>query len=1509
MLSMKVRVISLLLATVLCVSSMPAIVAFAAPLTTTFPSWYARDYEENGIPAMDTNYIDEGLKMTDQEIENTIEALLNTMTEREKFSFLGGGYYFSAPFDGLNSGMTNGYGIGPYGNAGILIGCPRLGVPETRMHDGPAGVFGLWPTTNPPNRQMVAANWDDELSYEYGVLAGSELRALGGTFQLGSQFDITRSPEFSRAKDQLGTDPYLLSRIAAAETKGIQDQGAVAVGKHFTAYTNASNGLISEQALHEIYLAPFESAVKESNMLAFMSAGVSVNGVRNSANAKIMNGVVRGMWGFKGLYMSDWQDTNQFCLDKGLDLEMPVSRFNTVANTKTNYPDEEERMAVIDNAVRHILYVYGKAGYLALVQTYEDGGKLYAKEDPTRTATSEGFISEDQLIRIQWDSNQGQDPIRDHNNDTALKLAEGGAVLLKNDNNALPIKSDETIAMIGMSAKILQSGIGGERSCGTGFEMTSPYDAIAAIQGADKVKLEADSDVFGEVIPAKNLFVPADASDSPSIINADGFKNGVGRYNGFSVINVNASSGAAGSWDTSLVGDFIKYDEKIQFLPAPNSYFGGDAIPNGKEYTWITYIKPEETGQYGLVLSGIGAGVKSGVNSAAMGNYNVQIHARVYSTPIKNASDTVTGSATTIASPVGNSTTSPGAQWNSGATLVTDTGMILGSVTNMNLEAGKYYKIELTGKADRADKDLQFSLSWLPPSTRGDVARARSIQLAETQDKVVIFALKTTDVGRPSTLAAGLTNLNLPATQEQLINDVATAAKAKGKKVIVVLQSSVATTMQNWIDNVDAVLLTYISGQRGGIAMANLLTGKVNPSGKLAYTIPADGNQTLMTYTQDALTRELANPTDFYEGILTDYRWYDTYGKDAGITPRYNFGFGLSYTKFTYSDLKVVRADDGSEVGYDVTFTVTNTGSVKGSEVAEAYIGQADMDLIPDGVQSAPYQLVGFEKQKDIEPGEAREVTIHLNQRAFSYWDSSRSDDNLFTYADGSTGKWTVADGERTIYVGPQHYTEPEAYPLSATVEPFVHVTGLSLNTSVIKIWMGLSANLSAIVEPANAYNKNIIWSTSDNTIAMVDQDGKVMAAANEGTAIITAKTEDGGVEAACEVTVRVTGAGDIPVDYVTLDKSALSLYTGQSVGLTATVFPGDAYNQNLQWSSSDKTVATVDENGRVTGAGEGTATIMVTTEDFGTTDSCDVTVVPGDAPVEGVALDPASLSLSEGNTATLSATIQPANAGNKSVIWSSSDESVATVSASGVVNAINEGTAIITVTTQDGGKTANCLVTVVPRGDAQLGASINAPLLLDIKSSRNLEYTISVSNAYGSNLFEVGADFDQTQLSYVGYSIELPTSFSATALLTDFDVNNGKFTITIGLMGKGVIIQTNDSMPLLKIRFYVKDGVDYGDAITGTLFSLKADKPGSDQSYQFDALIDPSSITTDITSPLKYDVDNDGQITMKDVSYIIFMYYLSASGDPDWGEAQYFDTNGDNFIDLSDIVFIISLI
>ena len=281
----------------------------------------------------------------------------------------------------------------------------------------------------------------------------------------------------------------------------------------------------------------------------------------------------------------------------------------------------------------------------------------------------------------------------------------------------------------------------------------------------------------------------------------------------------------------------------------------------------------------------------------------------------------------------------------------------------------------------------------------------------------------------------------------------------------------------------------------------------------------------------------------------------------------------------------------------------------------------------------------------------------------------------------------------------------------------------MKLNKTATSIFVGDSETLTATITPENATNQKVTWKSSNAAVATVDAAGKVTAV-KAGEATITVTTEDGGKTATCKVTVSNK---EVNVTGVTLNKATLTLIEGASETLTATVAPADATNQKVTWKSSNAAVATVDATGKVTAVKAGEATITVTTEDGAKTATCKVTVKAATVAVTGVTLNKSALSLIAGASETLTATVAPANATNKKVTWKSSDAAVASVDANGKVTGVKAGEATITVTTEDGGKTATCKVTVKPNLVSEITL---AALAIYVGESKAITATVKPDDA-----------------------------------------------------------------------------------------------------------------------------------------------------------------------------------
>ncbi|MBR1956557.1 MAG: Ig domain-containing protein [Bacteroidales bacterium] len=254
--------------------------------------------------------------------------------------------------------------------------------------------------------------------------------------------------------------------------------------------------------------------------------------------------------------------------------------------------------------------------------------------------------------------------------------------------------------------------------------------------------------------------------------------------------------------------------------------------------------------------------------------------------------------------------------------------------------------------------------------------------------------------------------------------------------------------------------------------------------------------------------------------------------------------------------------------------------------------------------------------------------------------------------------------------------------------EKTYYVEQIILDKTSIELIEGEEATLSATIIPDNAINKNIIWASNNNDVATV-VDGKVTAH-KKGNAVITVKSEDGGKSAICEVRVSEK---TYHVEQIILDKTSIELIEGEEATLSATIIPDNAINKNITWASNNNDVATV-VDGKVMAHKKGNAVITVKSEDGGITATCNVTVNVKPIPVESISLSKAEAVLTEGDSITLEAEIYPENATNKNMVWTSSDNTVATVT-NGKVNAIKVGNSTITVTTEDGNRTATCNITV----------------------------------------------------------------------------------------------------------------------------------------------------------------------------------------------------------------------
>lgn len=297
-----------------------------------------------------------------------------------------------------------------------------------------------------------------------------------------------------------------------------------------------------------------------------------------------------------------------------------------------------------------------------------------------------------------------------------------------------------------------------------------------------------------------------------------------------------------------------------------------------------------------------------------------------------------------------------------------------------HLEAGKAYKVRLEYYENGGTATVRFGIAAASIAL-GDETK----KLAAKVDAVILcmgFDSNSEGEGADRTF-------RLPGGQDTFVQQVANV----NKNVVVVLNAGGNVDMTRWIDQVPAILHAWFPGQEGGTALAQLLFGDFSPSGKLPVTFERrwEDNPTFHSYYPQKGDKHV----EYSEGIFVGYRGYEI----AGNQPLFPFGYGLSYTTFAYSDLKISPASGKSDAAVAVSFKLKNTGAREGAEVAQIYVGDSHAP-----VPRPPKELKGFAKVS-LRPGETKQISILLDRRALSYYDTAKHD-------------WNATTGEFGILVG-----------------------------------------------------------------------------------------------------------------------------------------------------------------------------------------------------------------------------------------------------------------------------------------------------------------------------------------------------------------------------------------------------------------------------------------------------------------------------------------------------------
>ncbi len=764
-------------------------------------------------------------------VEERVEDLLRHMTIEEKIDYIGGhkGFY--------------------------IRGIERLGLPEIKLTDGPVGTHKDGKSTAYPAGVLSAATWNRDLVYRLGEQLGRDSKARGVHILLGPGMNIIRSPLCGRNFEYFTEDPYLNSEVAVQYVKGLQNQNVVATLKHYAANNqewdrNNVSSDIDERTLHEIYFPAFKAAI-EAGAGAVMDSYNPVNGEHATQNAYLNNTVLRGMWGFDGIVMSDWSATYDAvaAANGGLDLEMPRAKWMNREQLLPAIREGRVSEAVIDEKVRRILRIIFRFGFF-------DNSQLDSS--------------------IPYDNPQGAG--------VALDLAREGIVLMKNEGGLLPFDSSKvkSVALIGPNA--------GSYISGGGSSYTFPFHSVSVLEGLKNAGVDV---LYAPGVPtlvetvANSVFYTAPGSSEKGL-KAEYYPN------------------------TNLKGNpvIVKTDTIVNIGNGWHIADERKGIPfDHCSMRWSGVVRPEKTADYRFVVRGFdGFRLKVGEDMII-------------------------------------------SEWrNQGIT--TRESVVL-------LEKGKEYPIVLEYFAHVHPVDISFG--WREDRLMFNEA----VELARRADVAIV----NVGFNESSERESNDRPFELPQYQDSLVQCVAAA----NPKTVVLVNSGAGVDMTRWIDKIPSLLHIWFAGQEGGTAIAEILFGKTNPSGKLPVTFDRkwEENPASSYYYDSDGNKRVA----YGEGLFMGYRHYDV----SETKPLFAFGHGLSYTDFKYSGLKVEKTGKDA---FNVIFDVENIGNRDGAETAQLYVAP-----VRPSVERPYKELKGFEK-KFIKKGEKIRIEIALDASSFSYYDT-----------------------------------------------------------------------------------------------------------------------------------------------------------------------------------------------------------------------------------------------------------------------------------------------------------------------------------------------------------------------------------------------------------------------------------------------------------------------------------------------------------------------------------------
>lgn len=917
-------------------------------------------------------------------------------------------------------------------------------------------------TTGPTTLMNLASSFDRTLGNVWGQTEGTEGRELMVTGLFGPQTDIDRLPNWGRNLTTTGEDPYLSGQMVAAQINGSQGAGLMSEMKHFAVYNGQdqnTNTEISDQALHQVYLTPYESGFVNGRAAATMCSyqiwqdtATTLPGPVSTLSATAplspyavpgqnpltwplneshfsceqpltLTYALRNLWGSKAMVGSDYPATHSTAaVFQGEDQEQP---------TTNGYFSDSNSLSPTSSG-----------GFSGPPSAFDPTGDECADASGnSEPCSSAGAV---QVAGIPgpgcptWGC-------------TLVQAVANGTVPLSVFNQALALMlyQEQRFGLLGCDQTPVSplctnpGGVGGDRS---GNAPLPSGPASGATPGEDLGTKSGDAAVVERMSEEGAVLLKNDSSTLP--ISRGDLRGGV------MVAGPGAEYTIADPTGEASVGfadrDAINPLEQLQnfsgdpgaFTYIPANSPSGEPVPSSALSTsnsTVTGGLSRTTGPGSPTIdSSLDFTTVSGHGQLAPGNYTWTGYVYVPTTDSytfrfqfsstvapSNVTFTLDGTAETLSAPpdvFGQGVTGahnaalPATPTNGG---YTEAGLTNEQYAAGTLTGGSFHQVQITfDNTTSGSASFRFAYS----RANGDIAdaaaaaRGKKLAIVFLNDNGASTTIPNPYGSTPATISAPE---SLTPANTQLVDAVAAA----NPDTVVVLNTTNPVLMP-WVGSVKSVLEMWFSGEEGGTSTARLLLGMADPSGHTDITWPANATDTIWAYNEtkplypgdstgphlERLNGGPGGTTDETEGIYNGYRFFDK----EGITPLFPFGWGLSYTHFRYSDLTITRAADG---GLDVSFRVKNNGSVTGAAVSQVYLGEPSQQ--PPGIQFAIRQLSQFNRVT-LAPGQSQRLTLEVPIRQLQYWSAADQ-------------KWLIAGGRRSVYVGDAD--SPARLPLQTSVD------------------------------------------------------------------------------------------------------------------------------------------------------------------------------------------------------------------------------------------------------------------------------------------------------------------------------------------------------------------------------------------------------------------------------------------------------------------------------------------